>query len=159
MGTRFSAPVQTGPGAHPASCTMGTGSFPWVKRPERDADHPPSSKRRGHEMVQLYLYSPSEPQWVEYRENFTFTFIFDVLPFYKQGSITGRKFVFFRYVTSCSFVDMHRFTDIYDVRTHTAAIFTVRAATISSLSLSLSLSHMHARTQAQCLLRKLQSVT
>jgi hypothetical protein len=24
---RFSAPVQTGPGAHPASCTMGTGSF------------------------------------------------------------------------------------------------------------------------------------
>ena len=27
---RFSAPVQTGPGAHPASCTMGTGSFPGV---------------------------------------------------------------------------------------------------------------------------------
>ena len=24
-------PVQTGPGAHPASCTMGTGSFPAVK--------------------------------------------------------------------------------------------------------------------------------
>jgi len=24
---RFSASVQTGPGAHPASCTMGTGSF------------------------------------------------------------------------------------------------------------------------------------
>ena len=23
--------VQTGPGAHPASCTMGTGSFPGVK--------------------------------------------------------------------------------------------------------------------------------
>ena len=28
---RFSAPVQTGPGAHPASFTMGTGSFPGVK--------------------------------------------------------------------------------------------------------------------------------
>jgi len=28
---RFSAPVQTGPGAHPASCTMGTGSVPGVK--------------------------------------------------------------------------------------------------------------------------------
>ena len=28
---RFSAPVQTGPGAHPASYTMGTGSFPGVK--------------------------------------------------------------------------------------------------------------------------------
>jgi hypothetical protein len=24
-------PVQTGPGAHPASCTMGTGSFPGVE--------------------------------------------------------------------------------------------------------------------------------
>jgi len=31
MGARFSAPVQSGPGAHPASCTMGTGSFPGVK--------------------------------------------------------------------------------------------------------------------------------
>ena len=30
-GARFTAPVQTGPGAHPASCTMGTGSFPGVK--------------------------------------------------------------------------------------------------------------------------------
>ena len=28
---RFSAPVQTGPGVHPASCTMGTESFPGVK--------------------------------------------------------------------------------------------------------------------------------
>ena len=28
LGNRFSAPVQTGPGAHPASCTMGTGSVP-----------------------------------------------------------------------------------------------------------------------------------
>ena len=38
---RFSAPVQTGPGAHPASCTMGIGSFPRIKLPERGADHPP----------------------------------------------------------------------------------------------------------------------
>ena len=36
---RFSAPVQTGPEAHPASCKMGTGSFPGGKvRPGRDAD-------------------------------------------------------------------------------------------------------------------------
>jgi len=28
---RFYAPVQTGPGAHPASYTMGTGSLPWLK--------------------------------------------------------------------------------------------------------------------------------
>jgi hypothetical protein len=30
-GTRFSTPVQTGPGAHPVSCAMGTVSFPGVK--------------------------------------------------------------------------------------------------------------------------------
>jgi len=27
VGAKFSASVQTGPGAHPASCTMGTGSL------------------------------------------------------------------------------------------------------------------------------------
>jgi hypothetical protein len=41
VGARFFAHVQTGPGAHPASCTMVTGSFPGVKRPDRGADHPP----------------------------------------------------------------------------------------------------------------------
>ena len=60
---RFFAPVQTSPGAHPASCTMGTGPFPGVKRPGRGADHPPPSKCRSHERVGLYLYSPSGPQW------------------------------------------------------------------------------------------------
>ena len=30
-GAIFSAPVQISPEAHPASCTMGTGSFPGVK--------------------------------------------------------------------------------------------------------------------------------
>jgi hypothetical protein len=37
--------VQTGSGAHPASCTMGTGGpFPGGRaRPGRDADHSPPS--------------------------------------------------------------------------------------------------------------------
>ena len=30
-GAKFSSPVHNGPGAHPASSTMGTGSFPEVK--------------------------------------------------------------------------------------------------------------------------------
>ena len=38
---RFSAPVQTCPGAHPTSYTIVTWSFPGVKRPRRDVDHPP----------------------------------------------------------------------------------------------------------------------
>ena len=44
---RFLASVQTSPGAHPASCTMDTASFPWVKRPGRGVDPPlPSSVPR-----------------------------------------------------------------------------------------------------------------
>jgi hypothetical protein len=43
-GARFFAHVQTGPEAHPASCTMGIGPFPRVKRPGRDADHSPPSR-------------------------------------------------------------------------------------------------------------------
>ena len=39
-GVRFSASVQTDPGAHPASCTMGTGSLWGVKRPKGGVDHP-----------------------------------------------------------------------------------------------------------------------
>ena len=40
VGARFSAPVQTGPGTHPASCTIGTGSFPGVKLPRIGVDRP-----------------------------------------------------------------------------------------------------------------------
>jgi hypothetical protein len=45
VGARFSVPIQTGPGAHPASCTMDTGYFPRGKeRPGRNTDpSPPSS--------------------------------------------------------------------------------------------------------------------
>jgi hypothetical protein len=61
VGAKFSAPVQTGPGAHPAFCTMGTGSFPGVKsgRGVTLTPHPflvPWSRR-----VVLYLYSPYGP--------------------------------------------------------------------------------------------------
>ena len=40
VAARFSAPVQTGPAGQPSSYTMGTGSFPGVKRSERGVDHP-----------------------------------------------------------------------------------------------------------------------
>ena len=38
---RFLAPVQTGPGAHQASYTVGTESLAGVKWPERGVDYPP----------------------------------------------------------------------------------------------------------------------
>jgi len=40
-GARFSALIQTDPGAHSVSYTMGIGSFPGVKRLERGVDHLP----------------------------------------------------------------------------------------------------------------------
>jgi hypothetical protein len=40
VGARFYAHVLTGPGAYPASYTMGTGSLPGVKRLGRGVDHP-----------------------------------------------------------------------------------------------------------------------
>jgi len=54
---RFSSPVQTGSEAHPASYTMGTGSFPGVKRPGRGVDHPPPSSAEVNERVELYIYT------------------------------------------------------------------------------------------------------
>ena len=63
MGARLSAPVQGGPGAHPASYTMGTGSFPGVKRPGCGVDHPPPCSTEFKERVELYLCSSSGPSW------------------------------------------------------------------------------------------------
>jgi hypothetical protein len=60
---RFSAPVQTGPGPRTASYTMGSGSFPGVKRPWRDADHLPPYSAEVKERIQLYLNSISGPSW------------------------------------------------------------------------------------------------
>ena len=60
---RFSAPVQTGPGPHPPSYTIGTLSFPGTKRPERGVDHPPSPSAEVEERVEVHLYSPSGHLW------------------------------------------------------------------------------------------------
>ena len=59
VGATFSATVQTGPGAQPASYTVGTGSFPGVKRPGRGVDHPPPSSAEVEGRVELYICSPS----------------------------------------------------------------------------------------------------
>jgi len=41
VGAKFFAPVQTGPGVHPACCTMRTGSFPGVEAAEAWGWPPP----------------------------------------------------------------------------------------------------------------------
>jgi hypothetical protein len=62
VGARFFAHAQTGPGPHPASCTMGTGSFPGVNQPGRCTDHLPLLAPRSI-MSRIYLYSPLGPSW------------------------------------------------------------------------------------------------
>jgi len=63
-GVRFSVSIQTGPGTHPASYTMGTGSSSGVKRAGHGIDHPPPSSIKVKERVELYLYSPFGPSWL-----------------------------------------------------------------------------------------------
>jgi len=63
VGARFFTPVQTGSEAHLASYTMGTGSFPGVKRLGRGVELPTPSSAVVKERVELYLYFPSGPSW------------------------------------------------------------------------------------------------
>ena len=58
MVARFSAPFQTGPGAYPASYTMGIGSFSGVKRKGLGVDHPPHLAPR---LKKDYSYTSTPP--------------------------------------------------------------------------------------------------
>jgi len=60
---KFSALIQIGPGAHPASCTVGTRSVLGVKGLRHDVDHPPPSSVKVKGRVKLYLYSSSGLSW------------------------------------------------------------------------------------------------
>jgi hypothetical protein len=53
LGERFPTPIQTDPGAHQASYTMDTKSFPEVKRPAHHVDHSPASSADVTEIVEL----------------------------------------------------------------------------------------------------------
>ena len=59
VGATFSAVVHTGPGVHPTSCTVGTGSFAGVRRQGLGVDHPPPASAEVKERVGIYIYSPS----------------------------------------------------------------------------------------------------
>jgi len=92
VGTRFSAPVQTDPGAHPASYTMGTGSFQGVKRSGRGVDHPLTSNAEVKERVGLYIYYPSGPSWPDSRVKFTFNFSFTFIKYRTRVTIVEDEY-------------------------------------------------------------------
>ena len=87
-GGRFSAPVQTGPGAHTASCTMGTRSFPGVKsgRGVTLTPHPLlvpwSWEGRAIPLLPLWAVQPVQSLSACTRVHFTFTFYLPNLPHY-----------------------------------------------------------------------------
>jgi hypothetical protein len=60
---RYSAPVKTSPGAHPASCKMGTGSLYRGKAAWASRWPPTPSSAKVKKRVELYVYSPAQPSW------------------------------------------------------------------------------------------------
>ena len=74
-GARFFAPVQTGPGAHTASCTMSTGSFSGVKSP---SPHLVPWSRKGRTILLLPLWAVRPVQSLSACTRVTFIF---TLPF------------------------------------------------------------------------------
>ena len=80
VGARFSTPVQTGPGAHPASCTVGTWSFQGVKSGRGVALTPHSllvpwsRKTRAIPLLPLLAVRPVPSLSACTRVQFTFTF-------------------------------------------------------------------------------------
>ena len=81
MGARFSAPVQTGPGAHAASCKMGTVSFPGTKsgRGVTLIPHslllPWSRKSRAIPLLPLWAVRPVQSLSACTRVHFTFFYL------------------------------------------------------------------------------------
>ena len=81
VGVRFSSSVQTGPGAHPTSCTMVTGCFPGVKRGRGVTliPHPLlvpwSWKGRAIPLLPLWAVRPVQSLSVCTRVHFTLDFL------------------------------------------------------------------------------------
>jgi hypothetical protein len=71
VGTRFSAPVHTDPGAHPASYTMGTESLSRRNSDRVVALSNPSSAEV-KERVELYLYTPCGTSWTVIKLKLTY---------------------------------------------------------------------------------------
>jgi len=79
VGARFSARVQTGPGDHLVSCTMGTGSFPGLKNGRgvtltlQPLLVPWSRKTRAIHLLPLWVVRPVQSLSACTRVHFIFT--------------------------------------------------------------------------------------
>jgi len=73
VGARFSVAVQTGPGSHSGSDTMGAGSFPGIKRSGHDVNQPLPSSAEVKERV-VILLRPPHPLYSAAGHKLNFTF-------------------------------------------------------------------------------------
>jgi hypothetical protein len=94
VGARFSTPVQTGPGVHPASCTVDTGSFLGVKSSQGVTLTPYpllvpwSRKGRAIPLLPLWAVQPVQSLGACTRVHFIFTILCDpVVLKDKQGDL------------------------------------------------------------------------
>jgi DNA-binding transcriptional LysR family regulator len=96
-GRRFFAPIQTGPGAHPASCTRGTGSFPGVES-GRGVTMTPHSllvswSRKGRDIPLLPLWAARPVQTLSACTRVHFNF-------YSGSQTTDRHWHIYRFLES-----------------------------------------------------------
>ena len=109
MGARFPEAVQTGLGAHPATCTVGTGSFPGVKsgRGVTLTPHPLlvplSRKSRAIPLLPLWAIWPVQSLSACTRAIFTFLHISNP----KCSSSGRRSYIQARYGMFYMFTPMH----------------------------------------------------
>ena len=94
---RFSAPVQTGRGADPASCTMGTGSFPGVK------------SGRGATLTPHLLLAP----WSRKSRAIPLLPLWAVRPVHSLSACTRVNFTFYLTLYILHFIALHYFNFIY----------------------------------------------
>jgi len=106
VGARFSAPVQIGPVSHLAYYTMGNGSFPGVKRPERGVEHP-LHFCRGWRKSRAILPLPFWTFVASYRVKFTFTFSFTQNGTYYNGQTRHDSYLLAVYRNSLTKTDFY----------------------------------------------------
>jgi hypothetical protein len=70
---RYLPTCQTSPETHPASCKMGTGSFPEARLSGLGVNHPSPSSAEITNGLGIYLPLPSVPVTVYHEAAFTFT--------------------------------------------------------------------------------------
>jgi hypothetical protein len=90
VGMRFFLHVQTGPGAHPASCTMGFGLSRGQNEPRRGADHPTLLAPRSRKSTAIPL--PLSGPWSLLRGSFTFFYVLSKVSYNQSIQFIGTHF-------------------------------------------------------------------